>query len=487
VPRPSNYPERFRRDAVELVHSSAGHSVTSVDKLSVNYETLRNWVNAAKQAEQVTAGRGGEISSRSPWRLSPIGPRPLYGGLPYVNVTTLRVFAVTLSAILALPAVAVMPPARAAAAPYVPCPAVKPPVPPPAAPSPPPVDPAQAAVGGQALATAGLAIPAGAPMAPAVTATSWLVADLNSGEVLGGCGAHEHRTPASVQKLLLAAALMPRLDATQLVEVTRADLHDLDPASSLMGLVEGGRYSVESLWLGLLLKSGNDAANVLARVGGGGTGRQGGVQAMNDEARRLRANQTHAATPSGLDGPGQYTSAYDLALIARPTFAREDFRRYIATRVAQIPAQSGNPAFEITHDTTLLDRYPGTLGGKTGFTDLARQTYVGVAERDGRRLAVTLLGAETAPLGSLGEAAALLDWGFALPSGASVGSLVAPEEKTNDRSVVAGNGERPDRARLSSSFSLPAGLSLGAALVLAVLFLATLRRRKEAWRGVDQR
>ncbi|WP_319459595.1 D-alanyl-D-alanine carboxypeptidase [Micromonospora sp. RTP1Z1] len=400
-------------------------------------------------------------------------------------MTTSRVTAITLSAILVLPTVAVVPPTRAAAAPYVPCPAVKPPAPPPAAPSPSPVDPAQGAVGGQALATAGLAIPAGAPTAPAVTATSWLVADLNSGEVLGGCGPHEHRTPASVQKLLLAAALMPRLDPAQIVEVTRADLRDLDPASSVMGVVEGGRYSIESLWLGLLLRSGNDAANVLARVGGGAAGRQGGVQAMNDEARRMRANQTHAATPSGLDGPGQYTSAYDLALIARATFAREDFRRYIATTVAQIPAQPGTPGFEITHDNTLLGIYPGTLGGKTGFTDLARQTYVGVAERNGRRLAVTLLGAETAPLGSFGEAAALLNWGFALPPNASVGRLVAPEETKYDRAVVPVKGERPGRAAESSSFSWPAGLGLGAALVLAVLILVALWRRTR--RGASQR
>ncbi|MEV4656883.1 serine hydrolase [Micromonospora sp. NPDC049301] len=380
---------------------------------------------------------------------------------------------------LVLPAVAVTPPARATAAPSVPCPAVKPPTPPPAIPSPPPVDAADRAVGGQELATAGLAIPVGAPMAPAVTATSWLVADLNSGEVLGGCGPHERRTPASVQKLLLAASLMPRLDPTRMVEVTSADLRDLDPASSLMGVVAGGRYSVESLWLGLLLRSGNDAANVLARVGGGSAGRPGGVEAMNDEARRLGANQTHAATPSGLDGPGQYTSAYDLALIARATFAREDFRRYVATTVAQIPAGPGNPAFAITHDNTLLGHYPGTLGGKTGFTDLARQTYVGVAERDGRRLAVTLLGAETAPLGSLGEAAALLNWGFALPRDASVGRLVEPDEKKHDSPVVPVKGARPAPAA-ESSISVSTGLGLSAVVVLAVLLMATPWRRRAA-------
>ncbi|MET7966373.1 D-alanyl-D-alanine carboxypeptidase [Micromonospora sp. NPDC005305] len=394
-------------------------------------------------------------------------------------MTIIRIVAVALSAFLAMPAAVSASPVRTAA-PYLPCPAVKPPVAPPAAPSPPPVGPADLAVGGESLATAGLSIPAGAPMAPAVTATSWLVADLDSGAVLGGCGPHEHRTPASVQKMLLAAALMPHLDPTRVVEVTRADLQDLDPASSVMGVVPGARYSIESLWLGLLLKSGNDAANVLARVGGGSAGRQGGVQAMNDEAHRLGAHQTHAVTPSGLDGPGQYTSAYDLALIARATYARADFRRYIATRVAEVPAGPGRPGFSLTHDNTLLDHYPGTLGGKTGFTDLARQTYVGVAERNGRRLAVTLLGAETAPLGSLGEAAALLNWGFALSPDASVGRLVAPDEKKYDRPVAQVKAEQQGPARTGRSTSWVAVVGLGAVAALTVLLLTAPRRRRAA-------
>ncbi|WZH98963.1 D-alanyl-D-alanine carboxypeptidase [Micromonospora sp. FIMYZ51] len=344
-----------------------------------------------------------------------------------------------------------------------------------ATPSPPPVDLADQSVGGPALATSGLVAPAGAPQVPAVTATSWVVADLRSGLVLGGCGPHEHRTPASVQKLLLAATLLPRLDPRQVVEVKRDDLHDLDPESSLMGVVPGGRYTVEDLWFGLLLESGNDAANVLARLGGGAAGRAGGVQAMNDEARRLRANQTHAATPSGLDGPDQYTSAYDLALITRAAFAREDFRRYLATRVAQIPAQPGRSAFAITNDNTMMDGYPGMLGGKTGFTDLARQTYVGVAERDGRQLVVTLLGAETAPLGSLGAAAALLNWGFSLSPEKSVGHLVTPEEK-KDNPVALAAGGRAGGPAGSSSLSLPAALALGTVLVVGFGVIAGRRR-----------
>ncbi|MBQ1022245.1 D-alanyl-D-alanine carboxypeptidase [Micromonospora sp. D93] len=321
--------------------------------------------------------------------------------------------------------------AGASAAPTVRCPRVpasaasRPP-----RPSPPPAVPAQRVVGGSALDTAGLVVPAGATAPPRVTATSWLVADLDSGQVLGGCGPHEYGTPASVQKLLLAATMLPRLDPKQMVTVTDADMN-IEPGSSAVGLVAGGRYTIETIWLGLLLNSGNEAANALARLGSG-TDSAAGVRAMNERAHHLGALQTHAVTPSGLDGKGQFTSAYDLALIARACFAEPTFRRYALTEQTSIPAQPAQrtKGFEIQNENQLIYRYPGALGGKTGFTDLARHTYVGAAERGGRRLVVTVLGAESAPVRGWEQGAALLDWGFTLPRDAAVGRLVEPGELT---------------------------------------------------------
>jgi D-alanyl-D-alanine carboxypeptidase (penicillin-binding protein 5/6) len=328
--------------------------------------------------------------------------------------------------------------AAAIAAPPVPCPApvqaTRPPRPPM-----PPGDPQLRTVGGAALATSGLVVPPGSPRPPAVTATSWLVADLDTGAVLGGCGPHEVGTPASVQKLLLVATVLARLDPQQVVTVTRKDL-EFEPGSSAVGLLVGGRYRVETLWLGLLLNSGNDAANVLARVGGGDAGLPGTMREMNQQAHRLGAFQTRAVTPSGLDAPGQVTSAYDLALIARACFAQDAFRRYVATDRTQVPAQppADVKGFQIQNQNQFLYRYPGALGGKTGFTTLARHTFVGAAQRNGRRLVVTLLGAEARPLRGWQQGAALLDWGFALPRDASVGRLVAPGEVTPTHSAPSG-------------------------------------------------
>ncbi|PZV98944.1 D-alanyl-D-alanine carboxypeptidase (penicillin-binding protein 5/6) [Micromonospora phaseoli] len=355
-------------------------------------------------------------------------------------------------------------------------------------PTPPPSVAEHRVVGGEALATTGLVVPPGAPAPPKVTATSWLVADLDSGEVLGGCGPHEYATPASVQKLLLAATMLPLLDPAKVVTVTRADL-DIAPGSSAVGLLPGGRYRVETLWLGLLMQSGNEVANVLARLGGGADGAAGGVRLMNEQARRLGARQTNAVTPSGLDAPGQFTSAYDLALIARACFDHPTFRRYALTERTRIPAQKAlrGKGFEIQNENQLIYRYSGALGGKTGFTDYARHTYVGAAERDGRRLVVTLLGAEPRPLRGWEQGAALLDWGFALPRQAGVGRLVEPGELDAGPSPSAPEPTAAPPLAATASATVADGPGAGMFVALAVgavaIALAVIAARRSRAAG----
>ncbi|MDH6460807.1 D-alanyl-D-alanine carboxypeptidase (penicillin-binding protein 5/6) [Micromonospora sp. A200] len=398
--------------------------------------------------------------------------------------------AVLLSTGTAVPADAA-PPTAVAPGVTAPCPKLPTPaVTRPPRPTPPEPVPGQRAVGGEALATPGLVVPPGTPAPPPVTATSWLVADLDSGAVLGGCGPHEYATPASVQKLLLAATMLPKLDPKQVATVTREDL-DIEPGSSAVGLLVGGRYPVETVWLGLLLQSGNEAANLLARLGAGSA--EAGVREMNAEARRLGALQTHAVTPSGLDGPGQFTSAYDLALIARVCFANPTFRRYALTERAQIPAQPAlrKRGFQIQNENPLIYDYPGALGGKTGFTDLARHTYVGAAERNGRRLVVTLLGAERRPVRAWEQGARLLDWGFSLPPDSSVGRLVEPGEVSEDGAAATPDAGAAVAAGRSSGGApewlggAVVGGSAGLVGLLAALLAIGRRRRRPRRRAVQ--
>src|SRR5262249_4675041 len=170
-----------------------------------------------------------------------------------------------------------------------------------------------AAVGGPLLAGRGVLVGRGAPALPRdITGRAWLVADLDTGAVLGARDPHGRYLPASTLKTLTALTLLPRLtDRNRMVQATP---DDSTAAGTRVGLLPGGHYRVETLFQCLLMMSGNDCAGALAEANGGAART---VAQMNQVANHLQALDTHAATPSGLDGPGQSTSAYDLALILR--------------------------------------------------------------------------------------------------------------------------------------------------------------------------
>ena len=281
-------------------------------------------------------------------------------------------------------------------------------------------------MGGPQLGSRGIVLPPHPRALPhGLTARGWLLADLDTGDVLAARDPHGRYPPASTLKTLTAVTLLPRLtDRRRLVTCTDADANI---EGSRVGLVPKGRYTVDVLFQSLLMMSGNDAASALARAAGGVPHT---LALMNATAREPQAYDTHAATPSGLDGPGQATSAYDLALIARAGLRRADFRRYVAQRNGRVPRVSAHHAsFVIANQNRLLYYYPGAFGVKTGFTDAARHTYVGAAARHGRRLVVTFMHGERRPIDMWRQAAMLLDWGFALPrSTEPVGRLVEPGE-----------------------------------------------------------
>lgn len=280
-------------------------------------------------------------------------------------------------------------------------------------------------VGGDELASRGLILPPDAPpLPPDINAHGWLIADATSGEVLAANDAHGRYYPASTLKLLTLLSLYPRLDPATVVT---ALVEDEQVEGSRVGLIDGGQYDVATLWLALMLQSGNDAANALSRTAGG---REPTLKAMYETADRLQAYDTSPGGASGLDVEGQRSSPYDLALLMAAVAADPAMLAVMGTVQAQIPAVPNmDPGFEIQNENKLLLNYPGAIAGKTGFTDAARYTFVGAAERDGRRLIVSLMLAEQVPIPTWEQAARLLDWGFALPAGLPpVGDLVPPAE-----------------------------------------------------------
>lgn len=287
-------------------------------------------------------------------------------------------------------------------------------------PLPVPVEP----VGGPALGSCDFVLPDGAPAVPSdISAAAWMVADLTTGQVLGGKDVHGRYRPASTLKLLTTIVVLREL--TDLDEQVTGTQEDADQEGSRVGMGAGGLYTVRELLQGLLMNSGNDTANALARAAGGV---EATIVEMNTVAASIGALDTRAATVSGLDRAGQQTSAYDLALIMDEALSIPHFAPLLGTATAMFPGFDTYPAFGIANDNKLLAHYPGAVGGKTGFTDDAGNTYVGVAQRGGHRLVVTMLAGSQQPRRQWMQAASLLDWGFDVTTAGlnPVGRLVEP-------------------------------------------------------------
>ncbi|MGE2730636.1 D-alanyl-D-alanine carboxypeptidase family protein [Mycolicibacterium vaccae] len=255
---------------------------------------------------------------------------------------------------------------------------------------------------GASTAAAQPAEAAAAQPVPDGPAKAWLLADLDTGRVLASRDPYGRYAPASTIKVLLAMVALDRLHPDSFARANTT--HD-DVECSCAGIKPGQAYTTRQLVEAILMVSGNDAANMLGDMLGG---QQAAVAAMNRKAALVGARATKASSPSGLDGPGweSSTTPHDLAVIMRAALKYPLIAHIMRSPSAQFPGKT------ISNQNELLTRYPGSLGGKTGFTNLARKTYVGAAQRGNRRLVVV----QMYGTGDLyGHAIRLLDWGFAQP------------------------------------------------------------------------
>ena len=277
-------------------------------------------------------------------------------------------------------------------------------------------------VGGEALAGCGIITAPDTPPVPGdVSAEAWLVADLDSGAIIAARDPHGRHRPASIIKVLTAMASLRELDLDQVVPGTQ---EDANAEGTRVGVNAGGLFTVNQLLHGLLMGSGNDAAHALAvQLGGVDVA----LTKINTLAAKLGGRDTRAATPSGLDGPGMSTSAYDIGLFYRYAWTNPTFASIVATRSFDFPGYRDVPGYALENDNKLLYNYPGALGGKTGYTDDAGQTFVGAASRDGRRLVAVLMHGTRQPIAPWEQAAHLLDYGFATPPGTRIGALIEPD------------------------------------------------------------
>ena len=280
---------------------------------------------------------------------------------------------------------------------------------------------AASVVGGGSLAAQGTVVnrSAAVPALPPTTATAFIVADATTGQVLAARDAHGRLAPASTLKILTAVTMLPRLNPASVV---KGSVSAATTDGTQVGVIAGARYRVSDLFAAMLVMSGNDAAVSIADAGGG---LKTTLNRMNAEALHLRATDTVARTPNGLDAPGQTSSVYDLALIFRAGLAMPSFRHYLSLRSAIFPLGNGQSYRIYSHDR-LLTTYPGMIGGKNGYTIAASGSFVGAATRGKHTIIVAVM--RDRP-NFWPEVQSLLTWGFAADGHvAPVGYLVAPRK-----------------------------------------------------------
>lgn len=238
---------------------------------------------------------------------------------------------------------------------------------------------------------------------PYVSCEAAILMEWQSGAILAQHNAFRRMYPASITKMMTALLALEngRLEAEVMVSPEAAN----QPGSS-MYLSAGDVFSLEDLLYGLMLNSGNDAAWAIAEHIGGDA--ETFFDMMNKRAKEIGAINTRYRNPHGLTDPNHYTTAFDLALIARTCLRHPYFRKLVATKEKDVLDASEEVKLQLANTNRLLWVYLGADGVKTGTTESAGQCLVASATRDGMRLLAVVLNSAD----RWTDAARLLDYGF---------------------------------------------------------------------------
>lgn len=235
-----------------------------------------------------------------------------------------------------------------------------------------------------------------------LTAQSVLMYDLTTDKILYEKDAKERRPMASLTKIMTAIIAIENRRPDDKYTVKQSDVVGEDS----MGVSSGEVYGFQDLLYGLLLPSGNDAAEVFAN--NYPSGRDGFIKAMNNKAQSLGLKDTHFSNPSGLQGDGeQHTTTYDLLVITR--YALEHYPLFttaVSTATYDITGTTNHKALSLTNETNLLTTYPGVKGVKTGYTPEAGLCLVTYLDYGGHKIVGVILNSEN----RRGEMKELLDY-----------------------------------------------------------------------------
>ena len=353
----------------------------------------------------------------------------------------------------------------------------------PGTPAPTPLPVPASPVGGDQLGNCGFVLPPDAATVPPseVDASSWVLADIDTGAVLAAKDPHARQRPASLIKVLLAMVALTDLKPNTPVLITQDDV-DAAKDTARVGVAPGAKFTVQQLVEAMLMKPGNDVPHALAQALGGIPKT---LDLMNTMAAQMGALDTRVATPSGLDGPGMSTSAYDLALIYRHAMQLPDFADAASAKSVLLGGLVVRPT------DSLIANYPGAINAITSNTTDAHWTNLSSAAKGSHRLVAILLRGEQTQYAMYRQASRLLDYGYALETANAhqVGLLVnqAPPVKpttsasnsTTESSDPAGRTDTSDASPMFAAFgNVGMPLTIVAGLVVLVALAMYLRKRR---------
>ena len=238
-------------------------------------------------------------------------------------------------------------------------------------------------------------------LTPEVTAQSAIIVDVDSAVVMYQKNADLRLLPASTTKMMAAMVVMDHYSLSDIVTVgdTKID-------GNTIKLIPGEQLSVESLLYGMLIGSGNDAAEVLAEHFPGGV--PAFVEAMNQKAAEYKLENTHFTNPMGLDGENHYSTARDLAKLATKVEANPVLAKIVSTPETVITDVSGENKHALKNTNELVGKVEGVKGVKTGWTENAGECLVAWVEKDGKKVVFVVLESGN----RFGETESLVEWAF---------------------------------------------------------------------------
>lgn len=254
--------------------------------------------------------------------------------------------------------------------------------------------------------------------ARALSAQGAAMVEVESGRLLFGQNENERLPMASTTKIMTALVAVEQGDPAQICTVSpRAAKVE----GSSLYLKAGEKYTLEQMLYGLLLRSGNDAATVIAENVAGSEAAF--VELMNEKAAQLGLSNTHFDNPTGLDGETHYTTAKELALLTAAALQNESFCRYFGAKDYLIAAaETHGPAY-LVNKHRLLESREDVIGGKTGYTKAAGRSLVTAARQDGLTLVVATINDPD----DWNDHGQLLDEGFSAYERAEVSAMILPQ------------------------------------------------------------